>query len=85
MSSRAPRAPHAAAAAERPPDPDRRRRSGALLSASTYLGVTLFVPLTALLHGRFGYWAVGVEAAAGCLLAAVVLARIPPDTAVDQR
>lgn len=57
----------------------------ALLSGSTYLGVTLYTPLTALLYERAGYWAVGVEAAAGCLLAAALLARIAPDAPGDRR
>jgi DHA1 family inner membrane transport protein len=45
----------------------------ALLSASTYLGVTLYTPVTAWLYGSFGYAAVGLEAACGCALAAFLL------------
>jgi predicted MFS family arabinose efflux permease len=49
----------------------------ALLSGSTYLGVTLYTPLSALLYDRVGYWMVGIEAACGCLLAAWLLTRLP--------
>ena len=49
----------------------------ALLSGSTYLGVSVYTPLSALLYERAGYWAVGLEAACGCLLAAALLTRLP--------
>ncbi len=49
----------------------------ALLSASTYLGVSLYTPLSALVYDRLGYWAVGLEAACGCLVAAALLSRLP--------
>ncbi len=51
----------------------------ALLSGATYLGVTLYTPLSALLYGLVGYWAVGLEAAAGCLVAAALLSRLAPE------
>jgi len=51
----------------------------ALLSGSTYLGVTLYTPLSSLLYGTAGYWAVGLEAAAGCLLAGALLRRLPSE------
>jgi predicted MFS family arabinose efflux permease len=51
----------------------------ALLSGATYLGVTIYTPLSALLYGAAGYWAVGLEAAAGCLVAAALLARLAPE------
>ena len=49
----------------------------ALLSGSTYLGVTVYTPLSALLYDRVGYWMVGLEAACGCLLAAALVMRLP--------
>jgi predicted MFS family arabinose efflux permease len=52
----------------------------ALLSASTYLGVSLYTPLSALIYERAGYWAVGLEAACGCLLAAALLSRLPVES-----
>ncbi len=51
----------------------------ALLSASTYLGVSLYTPLSSLIYDRAGYWAVGLEAACGCLFAAALLTRLPAD------
>lgn len=65
--------------------PEMRGVVVALLSGSTYLGVTLYTPITTQLYERVGYWAVGVEAAAGCLLAAALLARIAPDAPGDRR
>lgn len=46
----------------------------ALLSGSTYLGVSLYTPLSSWIYAQAGYRAVGLEAAAGCLLAAALLA-----------
>jgi len=46
----------------------------ALLSGSTYFGVSLYTPLSSWIYAQAGYRAVGLEAAAGCLLAAALLA-----------
>ena len=59
--------------------PELRGVAVALLSGATYLGVTMYTPLSALLYGLAGYWAVGLEAAAGCLIAAALLSRLAPE------
>lgn len=48
----------------------------AMLSCSTYLGVTLFTPCTAWLYQHFGYWAVGIFCGLACLGAAALLSRL---------
>lgn len=59
-------------------DPGNRQGSSrALLGGSTYLGVSLYTLVSAWLYAEFGYWAVGVASAAGCAVAAVLLARLP--------
>ena len=51
----------------------------ALLSASTYVGVTLYSLVAAALYQSPGYWAVGLASAAGCLVAALLLSRLPAE------
>jgi predicted MFS family arabinose efflux permease len=57
--------------------PDLRGVVTALLGGSTYLGVSLYTPVSAALYAGPGYWAVGLASAAGCAVAAVLLARLP--------
>ena len=57
--------------------PELRGVVTAMLSASTYVGVALYSVMAGALYQGPGYWAVGLASAAGCLVAAVLLARLP--------
>lgn len=57
--------------------PHRRGVVTALLGASTYVGVTLYTPVSSWLYASHGYFAVGVAAAVGCAAAALLLSRLP--------
>jgi len=54
--------------------PELRGVVTAMLSGSTYLGVTLFSPVAVLLYERIGFAAVGAFSALSCLAAAALLA-----------
>jgi predicted MFS family arabinose efflux permease len=54
--------------------PELRGVVTAMLSGSTYLGVTLFSPVAVLLYERLGFAAVGAFSALSCLAAAALLA-----------
>lgn len=49
----------------------------AMLSCSTYVGVTLFTPGTAWLYQHFGFYAVGIACGLACVAAAALLTRLP--------
>jgi len=48
----------------------------AMLSCSTYVGVTLFTPCTAWLYDRFGYYAVGIACGLASIAGAALLTRV---------
>jgi MFS family permease len=54
--------------------PELRGVVTAMLSGSTYLGVTLFSPLAVALYERFGFAAVGAVAGLSCAAACALLA-----------